>query len=190
MRIRCSVGQEELEAQALPRRLPLGIRRVPPCVKIKVLPLADGEINLDGIDGGNGGHRPAARIDQSTHLKLRLSGNAVDWRNQPSEIEVDPGRFNGCLGRLNLSVCRGNVSFRRDVILDGVVEVLLAGSLLPRQRRVAVYVKFGLALHCLGVGELGRRLGQLSLGLVESRLKGPWVDLEEQLALLTNAPSR
>jgi hypothetical protein len=45
-------------------------------------------------------------------------------------------------------------------------------------------------LHCLGVGELGRRLGQLSLGLVESRLKGPWVDLEEQLALLTNAPSR
>ena len=92
--------------------------------------LADGEINFDGVDSGNGGHRPAARIDQSTHLKLSLPSNAVDGRNEPSEIEVDPGRFNSGLSRLNLSFGRGDGSFRRQIVLDGIVEILLAGSLL------------------------------------------------------------
>ena len=38
-------------------------------------------------------------------------------------------------------------------------------------------------MNCLGIGKLGLGLRQLSFGLVERRLKRPWVDLEKELPL-------
>ena len=74
--------------------------------------------------------------------------------------------------------------YGRKVVLDGVVEILLAGGLLFCQWSVALDIEFRAALHRHGIGERGFRLGQLALGLVESCLKRPGVDLEEKLALL------
>src|SRR6267378_4102961 len=55
------VGQNKFETHALVRSLARGLRREP-SVPIEVLALADGEINLDRVDGGDGGHGPAAWI--------------------------------------------------------------------------------------------------------------------------------
>src|SRR6202521_2643508 len=57
MCIREAVGQNQFETQILVSRLPSCLRRKP-FVPIEVLALADGEIDLDGVDGGHGGHRP------------------------------------------------------------------------------------------------------------------------------------
>ena len=103
--------------------------------------------------------------------------------DEPRKIEIDLGGFNGSLSRLDLSFGRRHRRLGRQVVLNGVVQILLAGGLLFCQRGVAVDVKFGPALHRLGIGELRRRLCQLSLGLIESRLKGPRIDFKEQLAL-------
>src|SRR5216684_7819601 len=92
------VGQNQFEAQTLASRLASSLRREP-FVPIEVLALADGEIDPDGIDGGHGGHRPAARIDQGTHLKLSLPSDAVDGCNETRKIEVDLGGFDGSLSR-------------------------------------------------------------------------------------------
>src|SRR5258708_22311978 len=53
------------------RSLPSSFCREP-SVPIEVLALADREINLDRVDGGDGGHGPAAWIDQGAYLKLSL----------------------------------------------------------------------------------------------------------------------
>jgi hypothetical protein len=115
-------------------------------------------------------------------LKLSLAGDAVDRRNEAGEIEVDLGGFNGGLGCLDLSFGGGDCRLGRQIVLNGVVQILLAGGLLPREGCVAVDVKFGAALNCFGVGELGLGLCQLSLGLVKCRLEGTRINLEEQLS--------
>ena len=74
--------------------------------------------------------------------------------------------------------------FGGQIILNGVVEILLAGGLLLGQRRVAVHVEFSSFLHRLRVSELGGGLRQLSFGLIEHRLKRPRIDFKKQLALL------
>src|SRR5208282_1157522 len=178
-----AVGQNQLKAQIPVGRFPSGLCREPfsPC---EILRLADREIDLDRINGGYGSHRPAAWIDQVAYLELSLSGDAVDGRDESREIQVNLGRLNGRLSRLDLSFGRCHRSLGRQVILNGVVQILLAGSLLFCQWGVAVDVKFGSALNRLGIGELGSRLCQLSLRLVERRLKGARIDLKEQLPLL------
>src|SRR6267378_2304617 len=182
MRISGPVGQDEFEAQTLPRRLPGGLRWEP-FVPIEILTFADGKINLDRVDGGDGGHGPAAWIGQGAYLKLSLPGDAVDGCNEAGKIDVDLGRFNGSLGCLNLSQGRCHRSLRRQIVLDGVVQILLAGGLLFGQRNVAVDVKFGPALHCLGVGKHGLGLRHLPFGLVERGLKRTRIDLKEYLPL-------
>jgi hypothetical protein len=117
-------------------------------------------------------------------LKLRLSGDAVDGGDQSSELQIYFGRLDRGLGSLDLSLgCfhRGNCG---EVVLNGVIEVLLAGGLLFCQRRITVYVKLRATLHCYCIGERGLRLRQLALGLVERRLKRARIDFEEQLTLL------
>src|SRR5713101_6567719 len=183
MPISGAVGQNQFQTHALVRGLARGVGRKPP-IPIEVLPLADGEINLDGVDSGHRGYRPAVRIDQGAHLKLGLSSNAINGRNEPGKIEVDLGRFHSSLSGLDLRFSCGHRCLRRHVVLNGVVQILLAGGLLLRQRNVAVHVKLGPALHCLSIGKNGLGLRQLPLGLIERRLKGTRVDLEEQLPLL------
>ena len=99
------------------------------------------------------------------------------------KLEIDLGRFDGSLGGLDLSLGRLHGGLGRQIILNGVVEILLAGGLLFGQRGVPLYVKLGSALNRFGVGKLRLGLRQLSFGLVERRLKWPRIDLEEQLAL-------
>src|SRR6266436_104431 len=91
-----AVGQNKFEAHALVCSLARGLRRKP-SIPIEILTFADGKINLDRVNGGHGGHRPAARIGQGAHLKLSLPGDAVDWCNEAGKIDVDLGRFNGGL---------------------------------------------------------------------------------------------
>src|SRR6266849_8685048 len=62
-----AVGQNKFETHALVRRLARGLGREP-SVPIEVLPLADGEINLDRVDSGHRGNGPAAWIDQGAYL--------------------------------------------------------------------------------------------------------------------------
>ena len=173
-----TVGQNQFEAQLLVSRFSSRLRRKS-FVPVEVLPLADREINLYRIHGGYRGHLPASWIDQGTYLKLSLPGDAVDRRNQPGKIEVDLGRFDRGLGRLDLSYGRGHRSLGRQVVLNSVVQVLLTGGLLLRQRRVTVYVKFGPALHRLSIGQHGSRLRQLPLRLVERCLEGSRVNLKK-----------
>jgi hypothetical protein len=72
----------------------------------------------------------------------------------------------------------------RQVILNGVIEILLAGGLFGGQGRVAIYVQFSSVLHRLRVGQLRARLRQLPQRLIEHCLKRPRIDFEKQLALL------
>src|SRR5439155_3259604 len=53
-RVGCSVGQDELEADPSVRRVEARLRREP-SVPVEVFLLADGKINLDGVDGRNRG---------------------------------------------------------------------------------------------------------------------------------------
>src|SRR5215831_18620715 len=125
----------------------LGREALPPC---EILRLAGGEINFDGVNRGNGGDRPATWADEGAHLELCLSGDAVDGGNEAGEIEINPRGFNGGLIRLNLSLGRFHRGFGREVVLDGVVEILLAGGFLLCQWCVTVDVKLSPALHCFG----------------------------------------
>ena len=159
-----------------------GLRReaFPPC---EILGLADREVNLDRLNRGNGGDRPAAGIDQRAYLQLGLSGDAIDGGNQPGKLEIDLCRFDRGLRGLDLRLGRFHRGHGRQVVLHGVVEILLAGGLFLCQGLVALDIKIRAALHCHGIGECGLRLCQLALGLVEGCLKRPRVDLEQKLTL-------
>jgi hypothetical protein len=126
----------------------------------------------------------AAGIDQGAYLQQGLSGDAVDGGNEPGKAEIDLGSLNrGCVG-LNQRPGCFHSGFGGEVVLDGVVEILLAGGLLFCQWRVTVDVKFGSTLDGFGVGELRLRLRQLSLCLVKRGLKRAWIDLEQKLTFL------
>src|SRR5260370_28722532 len=89
-----AVGQNKFETHALVRSLARGLGREL-SVPIEVLPLADGEINLDRVDGGDRGHGPAVWIDQGAYLKLSLPGDAVDGCNEAAKKHLYICRFNG-----------------------------------------------------------------------------------------------
>src|SRR5258708_30148677 len=123
-------------------------------------------------------------MDEGADLKLALTGNVVNRCNEPSKIEVDLSGFDCRLSRLNRRFGVQHRRLRPNVRLHGIVQVLLAGSLLLGQRRVLVHVELGLELRGFSVGELCLSLYQLSLGLIKSGLKGTRIDLKKQLAFL------
>ena len=131
---------------------------------------------------------PLPRIDQRADLKLRLPGDAVDGGYEAGELEVDPGGFDRGLGGLDLSLGGLHRGLGGQVVLHGVVQILLARGLFFGEGCVRLYVELSSALNRFGVGELRFGLRQLPLGLVESRLKRPRIDLEEELALLDESP--
>ena len=157
---------------------PSSLRREP-FVPIEILALTDGEINLDRIDGGHGRHGTTAWIDQGTHLKLGLSGDAVDRRNQSRKIEIDLSGFDGSLVRFDLRFSCLHSGLGGQVILNGIVEILLARRLFSSQWSVTVHIKLSSALLRFGIGQIGSGLRQLPLGLIECCLKGSRVNLEK-----------
>ncbi len=73
---------------------------------------------------------PLLGLDQGTHLKLGLPGDAVDGRNEASEIEIDLGRFDGRFVGLDCASACLHGGLGGQVILNGIVEILLACRLL------------------------------------------------------------
>ena len=117
---------------------------------------------------------------QRADLKLSLAGDTVDGRAEPRKIEIHLCGFDRSLCSLNLGLGRRHGSFRCQIVLNGVVKVLLAGSLLFRQRRVSVHVELSSPLNRFGVSELRLGLGELSFGLIEHGLEGPRINFEEK----------
>ncbi len=85
---------------------------------------------------------------------MGLPDNAVDWRNEPGKIQVDLRGLHCRFRRLNRCFGVQHCSLGRDVRLDSIVKVLLAGGLLFGQRRVLVYVELSLELGGFRIGEL------------------------------------
>src|SRR5262249_24088319 len=79
----------------------------------------DEVIDLDGVEGRNGGQFAGRRADQITDLALGDPGNAVNRRDDASEFEVELGLFYGGFGG-------GHGGFGGEVGVDGIVEFLLA----------------------------------------------------------------
>ena len=148
----------------------------------EILRLADGEIDLYGIDSGNGSDGTAGRIYEGADLQGGLPGDSVDGCDEAGKFQIDFGGFDGSFESLNLSLGGLHGGLGSEVILDGVVQVLLAGGLFSGERCVAVYVQLRADLNGFGIGKGGSRLSQLAEGLVNDSLKWARVNLEKELA--------
>src|SRR5579864_1049168 len=136
--------------------------------EVDVLPLADGEIRLNGIYLRDR-RENRRRIDKIADLHLSNSGDAIDQRFHLRELEVQLGLLHLGLGGLD----RG---FRRAVRLYVVVELALRYGAFFGQRSVPINV------HC-SLGELCLSLCQLGVRLFEHSLKGTRVNLKKNLTL-------
>ena len=234
--IRRAVGQDQPEVRQ-PRR-PRGVRGPP----AQVFLLAQRELHVDRIHlRHRGQHRGGAH--EIADVDLLDARDPVDRGEDlgPPEVElrlVERGlglgdarvrRLHVGLGLLHRGLRGGDVGLgllevcpRRvdggqvgEVVLDGVVELLLAHGSARGERRVAVHLELRLLLGRhrarevalrlrhprlrlldlrLRLRDLGRRLGELRLrlrelarGLVERVLVGPRVDLEQEVAGLDEA---
>src|SRR5215472_11096562 len=104
----------------------------------QVLRLANGEIDLDGIDSGDGGNRATAGLNERADLQECLAGDALDGCGEAREFEIDSGGFDGGFVRADLCFRGFYGGDGSEIVLDGVIEVLLAGSLLAGKRRIPV----------------------------------------------------
>src|SRR5215467_9223726 len=103
MRIHRAVRQHKLDPQSFLVRSRTCFRGEA-FSESEILRLSHCEINFDRVNRRNRSHRPAPCVDQSTYLELRLARNAIDRGNEPGELKVDPGGFNGSLRSLDLSL--------------------------------------------------------------------------------------
>ena len=94
--------------------------------------------------------------------------NSVDPRNDICVAQVQCGLFDGCL--VGFDCC-----LRREQRLSIRIELTLGNGVGFGFGNVAFYVN-------VGVRQLRLRLGELSLGLIECRLKWAWVDLKQEIA--------
>jgi hypothetical protein len=67
-------------------------------------------------------------VTKGAHLQLGLPGDAVDGRNQASEVQIDFGSFNRCFVGLDLSFGGFHGGYGGEVILHRIVEILLAAA--------------------------------------------------------------
>src|SRR5580692_257017 len=158
--------------------------RKEPCDSYRTGALVDlpvGKINFDRVDGRDRCNDAATRRHQRADLQLRLASNTVNGRDESSEIEIDLCRF--YRGFVGFDLCLGSFygCDGGEIVLNRIIEVLLAGGLLFRQWLVALDIKLGAALYCLRVGQSGLCLGKLAIRLIERCLKRPRVDLEKKL---------
>jgi hypothetical protein len=132
-----------------------------------LLLLADGEVNLNRIHLRNS--RKRRRLaNQIANLRHRPPGDPGDERADLRESQVKLRLLHVGLGSAN----RGDL---RSLLLHVIVELALGGGTRFGQGCVAHYVD---------VGQAELRPRQLSFRLIERRLKGPGIDLKEDLAAL------
>ena len=142
---------------------------------------------------------------------MRDTGDPVDGRGESRESEINARRFDRgrggldggrrsrdlCLVCFDLRLCRLQLRLGGHVVLSGIVEILFGDGVVAEERRVAIHIQLHAMLVGFGDGdfrfslcELCARLRQLALrlrkppfGLIQVRLKWPWIDLEKHLAL-------
>ncbi len=114
-------------------------------------------------------------------VAARAAGHQVAWRNAPvADTARDGGRELGEL-EVELSLSDGRLlrldgGTRNPLGLDPLVERLLRDDGAAREALAALQV-------ALREGEIGARLRESRLGLVERRLEGAAIDREQGLAL-------
>jgi hypothetical protein len=177
-----SVGKDKLELEVV--ETPALFRLAQKRFRVaQVILLAEREINLDRIECRNSRERIARRTHQIADLRLRQTGNAVDWRNDPREAEIQfgsldrrlsirelPGRSRNsgfrsvdlCLRvrdlrarRLNAGSLRIDLRLRSVICLKRVVEILLRDRLLLGKWTILLHVEICFDVICLCCFELG-----------------------------------
>ena len=83
---------------------------------VKVLGLADGEIDFDRVYRGNRRDRPARRVYKSAYLKLSLSRDAVDGGDKRGKAKIDLSGLYGRFVSTDLRLSRFYVGLRREVV--------------------------------------------------------------------------
>ena len=76
----------------------------------EVLGIADGEVDLDGVELRDGGE-DGLRADEVADLRRGLAGDSGDEGANLSEAEVDPGGVDSGLRCGDRGVCSGDVGF-------------------------------------------------------------------------------
>jgi len=182
VRVYRTVGQNELKTEGFVG-LYAGFFRGETLAPSKILRFTNSKVDLYRINGRNRSDGAAGGTNQGTHLKESLAGDAINWSNEASKLQIDLCGFDRRFVGLNLGLGSLNGGQGREIVLDRIVEVLLAGGLFLGQRGITVYVELCATLNCLCVGKHGFGLSQLSLGLVQRGLKRTGVNLKKQLAL-------
>ena len=134
----------------------------------------EGELEPDRIDRHDGGEQRGIAAGAAGHEIARrdapVADAAGDRRAQFGEFEVERGLANRRL-------LRGDRGFGDALGLGALVEGLLGDGLVAHELRGAREIG-------LGKGEVGPRLRQVGLGLVERGLERALVDREQEVALL------
>ncbi len=136
---------------------------------IEIKLLGQGEVRLDGIDGGDRRHR-CVRIDQVADVRDGAPGDTFNGRRDLGVAEVN---LRGVYGGL----CGVDVSLRGEVVLEFGLVFLLADGPGLDQCRVAREILLRALFLRLIIGERGQ-------GLIEIGLEGLRVDFEEKIACL------
>src|SRR4030095_336000 len=112
------------------------------------------------------------RADQVAHLGLSNASDAINWRSDPGETQIEISSLHSGFGRRDRSFGGNDSSLRRldpgssrfdlslggEIGLDGIIKLLVGDGLLLGQRPVAILIELGPAL-------IGVALCQLRLGL-------------------------
>ena len=149
----------------------------------EVFGIRDGEVDLDGIEGGDAGE-DRLRADEVADLRGGLTGDAGDERADLGEAEVEPGGIDLCLGGGDGGLGGGDGGLPLRFGLLVVVKLRLGDGALFGERGVTLDVDLREAELRLCLAELALGLPDLTLGLLEDGLEGAGIDLEEDLALL------
>ncbi len=194
MRIRFAVGERQRERHGSGGVQQVASRFACPRRQRQIFGVADREVDLDGIELRNRGE-DRLRADEVSDLRGGLSGHAVDQGTHLRESEIQFGSFesgfrggdsglrgiDGGLGGTN-----GRLLLRLGLLV--VIELALGDGPGLRKRCIALHIdlrqlKLSLRLSDLSLclRHLSLRLGHLPLRLIYDRLKGPRVNLKQNL---------
>jgi len=136
------------------------------------VPFGNRELHIDRLDLSDDDERSGStRLHKVADIDEPQPGNAVDWRG---DFAIGDIELSGVALRL-IALDRCLVLLNSRTL--GVVLLACHRHLVADDCRVAGQV-------ALGVFEVGLILGFVRLGLLELRLRGPRVDLHQQIALM------